>query len=114
LRFVCTFVLPAQEYRSTITGPITDPTGAGVPNVKVTALKVGTNSKFPTVSGSEGFYTIPQLPPGTYQLTAEISGFKTYVQYGIELAAKVRVAVDIPWRSGRLVRASPSHGTYLR
>jgi len=89
------FALSAQEYRSTITGHITDPTGAGVPNVKVTAVKLDTNSKFPTVAGPEGFYTIPQLPPGTYRLTAEAAGFKTHVQSGIELAANVRVAVDV-------------------
>ena len=91
----CACLLPAQEYRSTITGHVTDPSGSGVPNVKVTALKVDTNSKFPTVAGPEGFYTIPQLPPGAYQLTAEAAGFKTYTQSGIELAANVRVALDI-------------------
>ena len=91
----CVCLLQAQEYRSTLTGHITDPSGSGVPNVKVTAIKLDTNSKFPTVSGPEGFYTIPQLPPGNYQVTAELTGFKTYTQSGIELAANVRVAVDI-------------------
>jgi len=91
----CACGLFAQEYRSTLTGHITDPSGSGVPNVKVTAVKVDTNSKFPTVTGPEGFYTIPQLPPGVYQVTAEVAGFKTYVQSGIELASDVRIAVDI-------------------
>jgi hypothetical protein len=95
LVFACALLLPAQEYRSTLTGHITDPTGSAVPNVKVTAIKTDTNSKFPTVAGPEGFYTIPQLPPGTYQLTAEAAGFKTHVQSGIELAANVRIAVDV-------------------
>jgi hypothetical protein len=95
LLFACALILSAQEYRSTITGHITDPTGSAVPNVKVTAIKLDTNSKFPTVAGPEGFYTIPQLPPGIYQITAEANGFKTHVQSGIELAANVRVAVDV-------------------
>src|SRR6478736_5470209 len=85
--------LQAQEYRSTMTGRITDPSGAAVPGVKVTAIKIDTNTTFPTVAGPEGFYTIPQLPPGTYQVTAETAGFKKYVQSGIELASDVRVAV---------------------
>src|SRR5579872_2968104 len=85
----------AQEYRSTLTGRITDPTGSGVPAAKVTATKIDTNAHFPTVSGPEGFYTIPQLLPGVYEIAAEASGFKRYVQSGIELASTARVAVDI-------------------
>src|SRR5437879_6342100 len=66
--FAC--LLPAQEYRSTMTGRITDPSGAAIPGVTVTAIKIDTNTRFPTVAGPEGFYTIPQLPPGTYEVTA--------------------------------------------
>jgi len=85
----------AQEYRSTLTGHITDPSGSGVPSAKVTATKIDTNQHFPTVSGPEGFYTIPQLLPGVYEISAEVPGFKKYVQSGIELASTARVAVDI-------------------
>jgi Carboxypeptidase regulatory-like domain len=94
LLFVCAAV-QAQEYRSTLTGRVTDPSGATVPNVKVTAIKLDTNSTFSTVGGSEGFYTVPLLPPGTYQVTAEAPGFKRYVQSGVEVASNVRVAVNI-------------------
>src|ERR1035438_2556912 len=80
----------AQEYRSTLTGRITDPAGSGVPAAKVTATKIDTNERFPTVSGPEGFYTIPQLMPGTYEIAAEVAGFKKYVQSGIELASTSR------------------------
>ncbi len=65
LSLACAALVSAQEYRSTITGHITDPSGSSVPNVKVVAIKVDTNSQFPTLSGPEGFYTHPQLPPGT-------------------------------------------------
>src|SRR5262245_47245849 len=91
----CAGLLTAQEYRSTLTGHVTDPSGAAVPNVKVKATKLDTNRLFPTVTGPEGVYTIPQLPPGTYQVTAEVTGFKKYVQSGIELASNVRVALEI-------------------
>jgi hypothetical protein len=91
----CACCLHAQEYRSTLTGRITDPSGSAVPNAKVTATKIDTNTHFPTVSGPEGFYTIPQLPPGTYQVAAEASGFRKYVQSGIELASNSRVGVDV-------------------
>src|SRR4051794_24947798 len=92
----------AQEYRSTLTGRITDPAGSGVPAAKVTATKLDTNAHFPTVSGPEGFYTIPQLLPGTYEITAEVTGFKKYVQTGIELASTARVGVDIQLTLGSM------------
>lgn len=92
----CAFLGNAQEFRSTISGRITDATGSPVPNVKVVATKIDTNTPFQTVAGSEGLYTIPLLPPGTYEISAEASGFKRYVQSGIEVASNVRIAVDIP------------------
>ena len=85
----------AQEYRSTLTGRVSDPAGAPVPGVKITATQVDTNTHFETVSGPEGFYTIPQLLPGTYEVSAEVTGFKKYVQSGVEVAATARVSVDI-------------------
>ncbi len=88
-------LLHAQEYRSTMTGRITDQSGSAIPNAKVTAIQKDTNVRYPTVAGPEGFYTIPQLLPGAYQVEAEISGFKKYVQTGIELASGARVTVDI-------------------
>src|SRR5438128_1517552 len=81
--FVCALTASAQEYRSTITGHITDPSGSGVPSVKVVAIRPDTNVKTATVSSPEGFYTIPQLPPGTYDISVEASGFKSFVQRGI-------------------------------
>ena len=88
-------LLYGQEYRGTITGRITDPSGSPVPNVKIITTKVDTHTIFASVSGTEGFYTVPLLPPGTYEVSAESAGFKKYVQSGIELAAGGRSTVDI-------------------
>src|SRR4029077_14516431 len=87
--------LHAQEFRSTLTGRVTDPSGAVVPGVKVTAIKSDTNSRFETVSGSDGLYTIPFLPPGPYDLTAETNGFKKYAQSGIQIGSNVRLGLDV-------------------
>src|SRR2546423_165082 len=83
-----------------MTGRITDPSGAAGAGGKGTTIKIDTNTKFPTVAGPEGFYTIPQLPPGTYELTAEASGFKKYVQSGIALASDIRVGMDVQLQIG--------------
>jgi len=85
----------AQEFRSTLTGKVTDPSGAVVPNVQVIATKTDTNSRFQTVTNSDGLYTIPFLLPGTYELSAEAAGFKKYVQSGIQIGSDTRVAQDV-------------------
>jgi hypothetical protein len=85
----------AQEFRSTITGKVTDPSGAVVPNVKVIATKTDTNSHFETATNTDGLYTIPFLPPGPYEITAEAAGFKRYLHSGIQIGSDLRVAQDI-------------------
>ncbi len=85
----------AQEFRSTLTGRVTDPSGAAVPNVKVIAVETATQGAFQTFTTSDGVYTLPLLPPGVYTLRAEASSFKTFIQTGITLAADVHVSQDI-------------------
>jgi len=93
-------MLPAQEYRSTLTGRITDPQDAVISGVKVTVTQLDTGSKFETVTGSDGQYTVPFLPPAQYRLVAEISGFKKYQRDGLELRANERIGVDIRMEIG--------------
>jgi len=88
-------ILAAQEYRATLTGRVTDPSGAAVPNAAIVATKSDTNSKFHTVSGADGFYTLPQLTPGAYSLSATAKGFKSYIQSGITLGTDQRISQDV-------------------
>jgi hypothetical protein len=85
----------AQEFRSTLTGRVTDPSGAPVPRAKVTVTKTDTNTPFETVSTAEGIYTAPFLPPGPYKIEVTAQGFETYAQSGIQLGSNTRVAVDV-------------------
>ncbi|HXB68902.1 MAG TPA: carboxypeptidase-like regulatory domain-containing protein [Candidatus Acidoferrales bacterium] len=85
----------AQEFRSTLSGKVTDPSGAVVPNVKVVATKSDTNSRFETVTNTDGLYTLPFLPPGFYALSAEGSGFKKYQQSGLQIGSDTRIGQDI-------------------
>src|SRR5580704_14626786 len=89
------FFLNAQEFRSTLTGKVTDSSGASVVGATIAATESSTNSKFGTVTNAEGLYTIPLLPPGAYSLTADASGFKRYVQSGIQIGSDTRVGQDI-------------------
>ncbi|MCC6540321.1 MAG: TonB-dependent receptor [Bryobacterales bacterium] len=92
----------AQEYRATLSGRITDPQGAVVPGVKIVAVQVETAAKFETVSGQDGLYTIPFLPPAAYRVTAEAAGFKKYDRTGVQLGANERVGLDIEMIVGQL------------
>ena len=73
----------AQTDRGTITGTVTDPAGAVVPNAPLEAKNVDTGALYPGGSSSTGNYTIAQLPAGTYELTVSVSGFKKYIRTGI-------------------------------
>jgi hypothetical protein len=68
-----------------ITGRVIDPSGAVVPNVRITATNTATGISQSTISSSAGTYTIPRLPVGTYTVTAEIRGFKPGIAHGITL-----------------------------
>ena len=80
---VCLSVsLPVLGQRITgdIAGEVTDSTGAVVPNVTVTAVNTGTNLSRSGVTSDTGAFRIPELPIGTYRVTASAEGFKSAVQ----------------------------------
>ena len=91
------FALPihAQEYRGTITGAVTDPSGAAVPNVRVEAKNVETSVSTTAATNDAGIYTIPFLLPGTYKVTAAAQGFKQAVHDNLELHAGDRIQADL-------------------
>jgi hypothetical protein len=90
----------AQEFRATITGRVTDPSGSGAPGAKVSAVNVQTNEAAAATTGEEGNYTIPFLRPGTYVVRAEAKGFKTTVRENIELFVNDRKTVDVELQVG--------------
>lgn len=93
-------LLLAQEFRGTISGIVTDATGAAVPNVSVTATEVQTGTKTETASNGDGNYTIPFLPPGDYNLTAQAQGFKELVRKGVHLASGDHPVIDMQLEIG--------------
>src|SRR6478609_4877719 len=70
--------IPASAQQTgTITGKITDSSGAVLPGVTVEASSNVLPSPRTTVSGSDGVYQLPALPPGTYKITFSLQGFAT-------------------------------------
>jgi len=92
----------AQVDRGTITGTVTDNTGAVVPGVQVMAIQVETNTKYTSVSNGLGIYSVLNLPIGTYSVSFDKQGFKTVVQNGIVILANHTSAVDVRLEIGSI------------
>src|SRR5215475_4703888 len=75
----------AQDFRATLTGTVTDPSGAAVPNASVKATNTGTNAMKEVKTTSDGVYTIPYLDPGQYDVEVTASGFQALKRTSITL-----------------------------
>ena len=73
----------AVDVNGRIKGTVTDPSGAVMPGVQVTATNVATGVKFDTKALADGNYLFPQLPVGTYSISVSAPGFKTFAATGI-------------------------------
>lgn len=81
----------AQVRNSTITGTVTDPTGAVIRNAMVTVTNQLTGEAIKSKSGPAGNYSVPYLAAGRYALTVDASGFETYRVNGIAVGTGVTV-----------------------
>jgi len=75
----------AADVNARIKGSVTDPAGAVIAHAAITATNQATGVKYVTSSESNGDYTFPQLPVGTYSITASAPGFKSFTATGIVL-----------------------------
>ncbi len=82
-------LMPAAhaQITGTITGTVSDSTGAIVPGAAVTLTNTGTRDVRVTTSDSAGYFAFPALVPGTYDVKVEMKGFKTFDQVGVVLQA---------------------------
>jgi hypothetical protein len=78
-----------------LNGTILDASGGAISGAAVTLRDLGTNRTYTASSSTPGFYTVPNLPPGHYELTVESSGFAKYVQTGIPLTVGQTATVDV-------------------
>jgi len=83
-----------------ISGVVTDPSGAVVPGVTVVATAVSTNVQSTAVTDAKGFYNLPTLSVDTYNLSTSQPGFRDYQQTGIKIDANSALRVDITMQLG--------------
>jgi Carboxypeptidase regulatory-like domain/TonB dependent receptor len=84
----------AQVDTASLTGLISDSTGAVVPGARVVVVNEGTNIASETVTTEEGYYTFPNLRPGLYTISAEKNGFQRQSRTDIKLSIEQRARLD--------------------
>lgn len=92
----------SQEVRASITGLVTDPTGAPVANALVTVTNLANNISVAAQTNDTGNYVTPFLAPGQYELTAGAPGFKKFVRQNIILQSQDKARVDVKLEVGEV------------
>jgi len=90
----------AQTFRGTILGTVTDSSGAAIVNAKVTIRNVDTGVERSTETTADGGYIVPELPVGTYDITAEMAGFQKTKVTGVTVVVAAERRVDMSLKAG--------------
>jgi outer membrane receptor protein involved in Fe transport len=85
-----------------ISGTVTDDSGAVLPGVTVQAANQATAQVRSATSGSDGFYTLPLLPPGLYRVSATLTGFSPLTREGVRVRVSETARVDLGLKVGQV------------
>lgn len=94
-----------QALYGSIAGTITDAQGAALPGVTVVALNTGTGLKVETTSDTSGNYAFRNLPPGRYDLTATLTGFREHRQTALAVSAGNPMRINVTLAIGAIEEA---------
>lgn len=95
-------VMWGQAVTATLVGTITDASGAVVVNSKVVATETNTGVSRTAATNESGNYSFPNLPPGTYAVTAEQPGFKKAARSGVDVIVNATTRVDLTLTPGQV------------
>ncbi len=87
---------------ATLTGRVTDSTGAVIPGVSVAATNLATSVERVTRTNEVGYYAIPLLPPGSYRISVTQDGFKSVSRAGVILEVDQKAAIDFQMEVGEV------------
>ena len=93
---------PLSSSAAQCPGTVVDQQGGVVPGVTVTAISRQTSQARSTVTDASGFYSLPQLTPGQYDVTAELDGFKKADRTAVQLDASASVTIGFTLETGAL------------
>ncbi|HWY55410.1 MAG TPA: carboxypeptidase regulatory-like domain-containing protein [Terriglobales bacterium] len=92
----------AQVAGATLSGEITDLSGASIANAKVSIRNAATDEVREVLSNGDGFYSAPNLLPGSYDVSASAEGFSKVVQKGITLTVGAQQALSLSLKPGKV------------
>jgi hypothetical protein len=93
--------LYAQVEKATLSGTVTDPSGAVIVDAKIQAKNVSTDITYSSVTDGQGRYSLPEMQVGTYDISAQKSGFQEMLQTGVVLSVGARPILDFKMSVGR-------------
>lgn len=99
---------------STVTGTVSDKTGASIPNAKVELEDVDTKAKTSVTTGSDGAYTFPSVRPGNYSITVSGKGFRQSVVTGIRVEVGKSALVNVSLEVGGMTETVEVSATGLQ
>ncbi len=104
------FLLPlipafSQSDRGTLTGTISDSAGSVIAAANVSVTNAATGIALKTVTTSTGSYTVTSLPVGTYAVTVQVPGFKTFQQNGVRIDVAQTARIDVTLEVGAVTES---------
>src|SRR5271163_2130516 len=95
-------MLGSQGPTAGINGLVTDASGAAVPSANIVAKDLERGTTWPTETNSQGFYNLPRLPIGNYEIRVEAKGFQSAVQRSVTLVIDQVAKIDIQLQVGQV------------
>jgi hypothetical protein len=92
--------VPAQVVGATISGTVTDPSGSKMPDVSIAITNTGTGIVTSTVTKGEGAFSVPNLQPGSYEISASAKGFSTLLRKGVTLTVGQELILNLSLQVG--------------
>jgi hypothetical protein len=102
LSTITTNIAWGQAFTGTITGLVQDPNSASIPGVEVRIRNEATNDVRTAKSGPDGLFIFSQIPPGKYEISAEMQGFRRSVQTGVELRVNQTLELNLALQLGEV------------
>ncbi len=102
LCFSMTATVQAQSTTGRIVGTAGDESGAVIPGVEITVRDAATGLNRIVITGESGLYSVPLLPPSTYEVEATLPGFQTEIRRGVILQVGAVVPIDFILRIGEV------------
>ena len=100
LFLLCTILSFGQGANGTITGTVSDPSGAVIAGAQIQVRNNANGQVYSAITTDTGNYSVIQVPVGAYDLTATVAGFKSYNRPGLDLAAAQTMRIDISLEVG--------------